>query len=124
VETAFKTFEKAWLRWAAFGRHIILPWLIISALCYGVGSFGENDQKEIHRLVLVGFFSVYFLIIRTGLHIMSYNLHDELKKEFQSKYAEQLSQHHDFGFLGLKLGATLARIKRDLYMARANKRTG
>lgn len=55
---------------------------------------------------------------------MSYNLHDELKKEFQTKYAEKLAEHHDFGFIGLRLGATLARIKRDLYIARADKRIG
>lgn len=121
INPVFVAFEKDWLRWAAFGQHIILPWFLISVLCYGIGSFGDGGQKEIHRLVLVGFFSIYFLIIRSGLHIMSYNLHDELKRDFGDKYADLLAVHQDFGFLGLKIGATLARMKKILYLQRAEK---
>ena len=104
MQADFTMFEKKWLGWATFTRHIIVPWMLISVICYGIGSFGVGGQKEIHRLVLVGFFSLYFFIIRASLHIMSYNLHDELKKKFSTKYAQALKPHHGFGLARLWRG--------------------
>jgi len=72
--------------------------------------------------VLVGFFSIYFLLVRAGIHYMSAGLHAELKKEFGEKYEALLAGHHDFGLFGLKLGSTLAQMKRALHLARARER--
>ena len=114
AQNTFKSFEQKWLSWRAFLRHIIAPWLIISGLAYVIASFGQGGQSEMHRVVLVLFFSMYFLVIRSGLLVMTANLHETLKEDYKDVYAGRLASYDDFGLLGLKLGATLARIKRDL----------
>ncbi len=117
----YKNFERAELGAGAFAKHILLPWLVISALAWWVGSFGADEHAVVRRLVLVGFFSIYFLLVRAGIHYMSAGLHAELKKEFGEKYEALLAGHHDFGLFGLKLGSTLAQMKRALHLERARK---
>jgi hypothetical protein len=114
MSDVFERFERKWFGLRAFMGHIILPWLIVSALAYMVASTGSDEYASFRRVILVLFFSLYFLVIRSGLLVMTHNLHDTLKKDFGAAYEQQLSAHPDFGFLGLKLGATLARIKRRL----------
>ncbi len=118
----FKNFERDWFSPRAFARHIIAPWLAVSALAYFVASYGNDGHAEFRRVVLVLFFSLYFLVVRSGLLVMTRNLHDTLKKDFKEAYAARLTGQHDFGWLGLKLGSTLARIKRALIEERQNKR--
>ncbi|HHL42650.1 MAG TPA: hypothetical protein ENJ42_03445 [Hellea balneolensis] len=118
----FKNFEREWFSLRAFLRHIIIPWLIVSALAYMVASTGQDAHASFRRVILVLFFSLYFLVIRSGLLVMTRNLHDTLKKDYGEAYARELSAHQDFGLLGLKLGATLARIKRRLIDEQQRKR--
>ena len=122
LKDTFKTFEQKWFSLRAYARHIIAPWLAISGLAYLIASFGQGGQSEIHRVVLVLFFSLYFLVVRSGLLVMTMNLHDTLKKDFGQAYANRLIAPRDFGWLGLRLGATLARIKCVLIEERQNAR--
>lgn len=127
MNKVYHKFEHSQLGRAAFFRHVIIPWLVISVFAFIVASLGDGGRREFHRLVLVVFFSVYFLLIRAGLYFMSWQLHKELKRDFGDKYQEKLARLPDFGsqmfgMFGLKLGSTLARIKYILHQEREQNR--
>ena len=115
MDAVYKQFEKKWLSRRAFFIHIIIPWIVISVLSYLIAvSGGDDSHAQFRRLLLVLFFSVYFLIVRIAMFIMAMNVHEQLKRKYKDAYAKRLEKQAGFGFIALKLGATLARIKRDL----------
>lgn len=65
-----------------------------------------------HNAVIVGFFILYFVLIRGGHLLMIRSLHNELKTQYAEAYVRKLAGLPQFK--KRSLGFTLARIKRDL----------
>lgn len=114
MDEGFHRFEKKWFSKKAFALHIILPWIVISLLSYLIAMSGHNPHLRYQRFLLVLFFSAYFLIVRIAMFNMALNVHEQLKIKYKEQYAQRLGNQKNFGFIALKIGATLARIKRDL----------
>ncbi len=118
----FKPFENRWFSLRAIFFHIVLPWLVITLPACMIALSGSDPQAQRKRLVLVVFFSVYFLVVRCGVFLMARDLHLSLKTDFKDRYFDKIKNLDGFGLLGLKLGATLARIKANLILEDESRR--
>jgi len=67
-----------------------------------------------HNAVIVGFFTIYFVLIRGGHLLMIRALHSELKSKYKEKYAQRLASVPQDKMRSHNLGFTLTRIKREL----------
>ena len=98
-----------WLQWCVFPSAIIL--LTILGLLRMIGS--ETSALD-HNSVIVGFFVVYFVLIRGGHILMIRSLHFELKRKYEEAYRERLAYVPIGQIKRRNIGFTLARIKREL----------
>lgn len=93
----------------------ILPSAIALVLALLSFRFITQDPSTLnHNAVIVGFFAVYFVLIRGGHLLMIRALHRELKTKYKEKYTERLAAIPEEKMRTHNLGFTLTRIKRDL----------
>jgi len=67
-----------------------------------------------HNAAIVGFFMLYFILIRGGHIIMIRSLHFELKRKCEYGYREKLAYVPQGQIKRRNIGFTLAKIKREL----------
>lgn len=87
----------------------VLAWL-------GAGGGGEaasGAQSPLdHKAVIVGFFGLYYVLVRGGHLVMVRSLHSELKRKYPEAYAERLAALPSLK--GRNAGFALARLKRGM----------
>ena len=75
----------------------------------------DADMSNLnHNAVIVGFFVLYFILVRGGHIIMIRSLHFELKRKYEEAYREKLAYVPLGQIKRRNIGFTLARIKREL----------
>ena len=107
--------ERDWLSLRYWLQRCVLPCAIFLLAILGLFRLIDADIYNLnHNAVIVGFFAIYFVLIRGGHIIMIRSLHFELKRKYEEAYREKLAyvpigqiKHRNIGF-------TLARIKREL----------
>ena len=97
-------------------RRVVLPTsLVLLALLVLMSARGLETKALDHISALVGFFALYFVLVRGGHLVMIRSLHAELKRKYPDDYAERLSSLPSLR--GRNAGFALARIKRDMIHA-------
>lgn len=96
----------------------VLPSAIVLLLTLGAFRLVTPDRTILdNNSVIVGFFILYFVLIRGGHLIMIRSLHEDLKIKYADAYEARLRTLPK-NFRRRNLGFTLARIKRDLMTER------
>ncbi len=106
--------EKNWLSLHYWLRRVVLPSsLVLIAVLFFLRTLISIPQYRDQAAALIGFFTLYFILIRGGHLLMIRSMHFDLKKTYGEKYDLRLAKlpsdlkRQNIGFL-------LARIKRDL----------
>lgn len=98
-----------WLQWCVLPSAIAL--IVILGLIRLIGS--ETSYLN-HSSVIVGFFAVYFVLVRAGHLVMIRSLHFDLKRKYEELYRERLAYVPIGQIKRRNIGFTLARIKREI----------
>jgi len=107
-----------WALWCALPSALILIGLLIAfKLILGAG----KDLN--HYSVIVGFFTLYFVLIRGGHLFMVRGLHKELLRKYQDGYRHKLGYITRAQIKRHNIGFTLARIKRELMTEALEKKS-
>jgi len=114
-----RDLETDWLSLRSWLTRCVLP----SSLCLiGVlllfRMVTTNQSNLNHNALIVGFFALYFVLIRGGHLIMIRSLHKELKTKYQEAYSQRLAAVSKNEMRRHNLGFTLTRIKRELIETR------
>ena len=94
-------------------RRTVLPTALVLLVALLVLR-GVSDTRSWldHRAVIVGFFAVYFVLVRGGHLLMVRSLHAELMRKYPEPYAERLAKLPNLR--GRNAGFALARLKRGM----------
>ena len=111
--------EQDWLSLRCWLLRCVLPASVVLLLTLG-GFRLITDEAQIlnHNALIVGFFILYFILVRGGHILMIRSMHRELLAKYEDVYTARLAQLPRRGN-GLfvrrsNIGFTLAKIKRDL----------
>jgi len=96
---------RCWLR-----RTVLPTALFLMVALLAMQAVAESETILNHRALIVGFFAIYFVLVRGGHMIMVRSLHTELKRKYPEPYAERLARLPDLR--GRNAGFALARLKR------------
>jgi len=118
--------ERDWLSLRYWLLRCVLPSSLVLILVLGVFRLMIDQPSNLnHNAVIVGFFALYFVLIRGGHILMIRSLHFDLKRKYEEAYREKLAYLPIGQMKRRNIGFTLARIKRELITAKeAAKRTG
>ncbi|WP_409432149.1 hypothetical protein ACJ3XI_07965 [Litorimonas sp. RW-G-Af-16] len=115
--------EQEWLSLRYWSLRCVLPTALILLALLGLFHVMIDTTKELDEgSVIVGFFALYFVLVKGGHIIMIRSLHFELKKKFEEGYRERLAKYTRTTFRKRNLGFTLAQIKRELLTAETKRR--
>lgn len=107
--------ERDWLSLRYWLQKCVLPSALVLLLVLGLFRLiGYEVSYLNHSAVIVGFFALYFVLIRGGHIIMIRSLHFELKRKYEDAYREKLAYVPKGQIKRRNIGFTLARIKREL----------
>ena len=107
--------ERDWLSLRYWLQRCVLPCAIFLLAILGLFRLIDGDISNLnHNAVIVGFFALYFVLIRGGHIIMIRSLHFELKRKYEEAYREKLAYVPIGQIKRRNIGFTLARIKREL----------
>ncbi|MDA8708345.1 hypothetical protein N9M10_03130 [Hellea sp.] len=107
--------ERDWLSLRYWLQSCVLPSAIILLVILGLLRLIDSDAVGLnHKAVIVGFFALYFVLIRGGHIIMIRSLHFELKRKYEEAYREKLAYVPIGQIKRRNIGFTLAKIKREL----------
>jgi len=110
----FNRLEIDYLSFRAWVRGCVLPSLICLITALLLLRLIVTSQQVLNQGGLIlAFFTVYYFLIRGGHILMIRSLHFDLKRRFESSYAEHLA-YLPHSLRGYNIGFTLARIKREL----------
>jgi len=98
-------------------RCVLPSALTLTALLLFFRRDGQSPDNLGHEAVILGFFALYFILVRGGHLWMIRSLHNELKRVHGKAYRAQLSRIDRAGFKRRNIGFTLARIKREILKA-------
>ncbi len=107
--------ERDWLSLRYWLQRCVLPSAVflLGILC--LFRLIDSDMSNLnHNAVIVGFFALYFILVRGGHIIMIRSLHFELKRKYEDHYRERLAYVPIGQIKRRNIGFTLARIKREL----------
>lgn len=111
--------EQDWLSLRCWLLRCVLPASVVLALTLGgFRLITDNVQILNHNALIVGFFILYFILVRGGHMLMIRSMHRELLAKYEEPYKARLAKLPRRGS-GLfvrrsNIGFTLAKIKRDL----------
>ncbi len=106
--------ERDWLSLRYWLTRCVLPAAAVLLIVLGVMRLLIDDQSDLnHNALIVGFFALYFILVRGGHIIMMRSLHFELLRKYEDKYRKQLAGLPPESFWRRNLGFTLAQIKRN-----------
>lgn len=107
--------ERDWLSLRYWLQRCVLPSAIILLVILGLLRLIDSETVSLnHKAVIVGFFAVYFVLVRGGHLIMIRSMHFELKRKYEDAYREKLAYVPIGQIKRRNIGFTLARIKREL----------
>jgi len=107
--------ERDWLSLRYWLQRCVLPSAIFLLGILGLFRLIDADMSNLnHNAVIVGFFALYFVLIRGGHIIMIRSLHFELKRKYEDGYREKLAYVPIGQIKRRNIGFTLARIKREI----------
>jgi len=107
--------ERDWLSLRYWLQRCVLPCAVFLLVILGLFRLIDADITNLnHNAVIVGFFALYFVLIRGGHIIMIRSLHFELKRKYEDSYREKLAYVPIGQIKRRNIGFTLARIKREL----------
>lgn len=107
--------ERDWLSFRYWLLRCVLPSAIVLLIVLALLRFTASSDKYLnHSAVIVGFFAVYFILVRGGHLIMIRSMHFEMKRKYQEAYRERLAYLPMGQMKRRNVGFTLARIKREL----------
>jgi len=111
----FRDLECDWLSLRCWLNRCVLPSamaLVLALLSFRL--ITQNPSTLNHNALIVGFFTLYFILIRGGHLLMIRALHSELKAKYKDQYAKKLAAVPRGNMRSHNLGFTLTRIKREL----------
>jgi len=107
--------ERDWLSLRYWLTRCVLPCAVFLFGILCLFRLIDSDTSNLnHNAVIVGFFALYFILIRGGHIIMMRSLHFELKRKYEEGYREKLAYVPIGQIKRRNIGFTLARIKREL----------
>ena len=107
--------ERDWLSLRYWLQRCVLPCAVFLVVILSIFRLIDSDSMNLnHNAVIVGFFALYFVLIRGGHIIMIRSLHFELKRKYEEAYREKLAYVPIGQIKRRNIGFTLARIKREL----------
>lgn len=110
-----KELERSHLSIRCWLQRVVLPSAaLLAGALFIFGRITSDDSVLDHNAVIVGFFILYFVLVRGGHLIMIRSLHNEMMRKYKEAYAERLAGLSYDSLRRRNLGFTLARIKRDL----------
>ncbi len=110
-----ETLQRDWLSLRCWLMRCVMPsCVILCVLLIGLKMITDTAQALDHKAVIVGFFTLYFILIRGGHILMTRSLHMELQKTYTESYHEKLGNFTPETMKRSNIGFTLARIKREL----------
>lgn len=116
--------ERDWLSFRFWAVKCVLPTAVALLVILGLFAFVTDNAKDLnHNAVIVGFFSLYFVLVRGGHLIMVRSLHQELMRKYCDAYTHKLGYIPQGQIKRRNIGFTLARIKRELMMEERQKKT-
>jgi len=107
--------EQDWLSLRYWLRCCVLPASVILVIVLLALRWISPNSKELnHSALIVGFFTLYFIVVRAGHIIMIRSMHFDMKREHETLYREKLAALPQTQMRRRNIGFTLARIKRDI----------
>jgi len=114
-----KDLENDWLSLRCWAVRCVLPSAIFLVILLGLLRLvtGESTVLD-HNAVIIGFFILYFVLVRGGHIIMIRSMHHELLANYRAPYTQKLEHlpKRERSLFGKRhnIGFTLAKIKREL----------
>jgi len=94
-------------------QRIVLPTMLaLLVFLYLFAVISEAPRFRDHHAAIVGFFALYFVLVRGGHMIMIRSLHKDLMQEYEAAYRYELAAVDPILFRMRSIGFTLAQIKR------------
>ena len=110
-----KELERSYLSLRCWLQRVVLPSAALLTAALIVFKRVTSDPSILnHNAVIVGFFILYFVLVRGGHLIMIRSLHNEMMRKYKEAYKDRLAAIPRDRLRRHNLGFTLARIKRDL----------
>ena len=114
-----KELEQDWLSLRCWLLRCVGPAAIVLLITLGAFRMITNRPQMLDQnAVIVGFFILYFILVRGGHMLMIRSMHHELLSKYEQPYKARLAAlpRRGKGFLQRRsnIGFTLAKIKRDL----------
>jgi len=107
--------ERDWLSLRYWLQRCVLPSAIVLLVILGLLRLIDSDAVGLnHKAVIIGFFVLYFILVRGGHLIMIRSMHFEMKRKYEEAYRERLAYLPIGQMKRRNIGFTLARIKREL----------
>lgn len=107
--------ERDWLSLRYWLQRCVLPTsLILLTVLLALKWISPTIKDLNHSALIVGFFALYFILVRGGHIVMIRSMHFDLKRKYESLYREKLGQISGAQLRRRNIGFTLARIKRDI----------
>ena len=107
--------ERDWLSLRYWLQRCVLPSAMFLLVALILLRMIDADRSDLnHNALIVGFFVLYFILVRGGHIIMIRSLHFELKRKYEESYREKLAYVPIGQIKRRNIGFTLARIKREL----------
>ena len=123
IETIMSPFEleHSCLSLRVWVNRCVIPATACLLLLLGwLGFFIDTEQYRDQNATIVGFFTLYFILVRGGHILMIRSMHFDMKRTYGEAYERRLSQLPR-GLKQRNIGFTLARIKRDLINERQKR---
>jgi len=110
-----ETLQTNWLSLRYWLTRCVLPAVIVLLGILMLLKMVTVTPRDLdHKAVIVGFFTLYYILVRGGHILMTRSLHKELQKKYDDKYREKLASFEPSSMKRRNIGFTLARIKREL----------
>lgn len=107
--------EREYLSLRCWLQRVVLPSASVLAITLFLFGRVTSDSNILdHNAVIVGFFILYFVLVRGGHLMMIRSLHKDILKKYEEAYTARLAVIPLKGFRRRNLGFTLAKIKRGL----------
>lgn len=120
--------QRDWLSLRFWATHCVLPSALILVGLLLLFRFMTDVPEVLNQnALIVGFFSLYFVLVRGGHLLMIRSLHKELLQKYPEGYAKKLGYIPQGQIKRRNVGFTLAKIKRELMLEeqkRKSKRLG
>ena len=107
--------ERRYLSLRCWLQRVVLPSAaLLAGILFIFGRLTQNSHTLDHNSVIVGFFMLYFVLVRGGHIIMIRSMHKDMLRRYEEPYTARLETLTRDRLRRKNLGFTLAKIKREL----------